>query len=251
MKRLNQDTPQRYSQCEFNAQGFADRLAQLTAEYGSRYALAKASRIPVTTLQNYALGSRPGIDALVTLARVGNVDLTWLLTGRGQMRGIGQLPGAALADVVMVDQYDPKASLAIPVLVNQIPFSRQYLERTLHLDEPDHASLLAIESVWDLFDTMRGDLLLIDRKQANMVADGVYLLNLPGFSLRGVSARPQGKLRIIEPQSIRSSIAKRPDCPRRDEPAHSYELDRRELIGDGRQVASKVVGRAVWVSHAV
>jgi len=85
----------------------------------------------------------------------------------------------------MVNQYDPKASLAIPVLINQVPFSRNYLERTLRLNEPNHKSLPTIESVWDLFDTMRGDLLLIDRKQANLVADGVYLLNLPGFALQG------------------------------------------------------------------
>jgi len=251
MKRLREDTPQRYSQGEFNTQGFADRLAQLIAEYGSRYALAKASRIPVTTLQNYALGSRPGIDALVTLARVGNVDLTWLLTGRGHMRGAGQHPGAALADVVMVDQYDPKASLAIPVLVNQVPFSRNYLERTLRLNKPDHASLLAIESLWDIFDTMRGDLLLIDRKQANLVVDGVYLLNLPGFSLRGVFTRPQGKLQVVEPRSIRSSIPNRNDRHPRGQTPDSYELDRHELLGDGRRIASKVVGRAVWVGHAL
>ncbi|HXR36977.1 MAG TPA: helix-turn-helix domain-containing protein [Candidatus Binataceae bacterium] len=251
MKRSKPDTSKRYSQGEFNSQGFADRLAQLIAEYGSRYALAKASGIPVTTLQNYALGSRPGIDALVTLARVGNIDLTWLLTGRGNMRGAGQLPGAALADVVMVDQYDPKASLAVPVLINQVPFSRNYLERTLRLNEPDHASLLVVESVWDLFDTMRGDLLLIDRKQADLVADGVYLLNLPGFSLRSVFTRPQGRLQIIEPQSIRNSTVNRYGRRPRDQTPHSYELDRRELLGDGRQVASKVVGRAVWVGHAI
>src|ERR1700732_4003792 len=87
---------------EQQMEGFAARLAQIIAEYGSRYALAKASGIPVTTLQKYTLGTKPGMDALVTLARSANVDLDWLLTGRGQMRGAGQLPGAALADVVMV-----------------------------------------------------------------------------------------------------------------------------------------------------
>ena len=169
---------------EQQMEGFAARLAQIIAEYGSRYALAQASGIPVTTLQKYTLGSKPGMDALVTLGRVANVNLHWLLTGQGQMRGAGQLPGAALADVVMVDQYDPKSSLAMPVLVNQFPLSRNYLERNLHLSDPSPQSLLAIESVWSLFEVSRGDLLLIDRTQAGLTCDGVYLLDLPGFSLR-------------------------------------------------------------------
>ncbi len=246
-----EDTPKRYNEAGSNAEGFADRLAQLIAEYGSRYALSKASGIPVSTLQNYALGSKPGMDALATLARVGNIDATWLLTGRGHMRGAGQLPGAVLADVVMVDQYDPKWSLAIPRLVNEIPFSRRYLESTLHLDEPTHKSLIAIESVWDLFDIVRGDLLLIDRKQSTLAVDGLYLFNLPGFSLKGVFNRFQGKLRIVEPRFTRGSISNRPGRRARGEASDSYEIDRRELLGDGRQMASKVVGRAVWVGRAV
>jgi hypothetical protein len=251
MKRTTQDTPDRYNEGAPDTEGFADRLAQLIAEFGSRYALAKVTGIPISTLQNYALGSKPGIDALATLARIGNVDLNWLLTGRGQMRGAGQVPGAALADVVMVDQYDPKSSLNIPMLVNQIPFSRHYLETTLRLSEPTHDSLMAIESAWDLLDTARGDLLLIDRKQANLTADGVYLLNLPGFSPRVVFNRFQGKVRIIEPRSTRSSISNRNGRGRQSETSDSYEIDRLELLGDGRQLASKVVGRAVWVGRAI
>ncbi len=234
-----------------NTEGFADRLVQLIAEYGSRYALAKASGIPVSTLQNYALGSKPGMDALATLARVGNVDATWLLTGRGSMRGAGQLPGAVLADVVMVDQYDPKWSLAIPRLVNEIPFSRRYLESTLRLSEPTHKSLMAIESVWDLFDIVRGDLLLVDCNQAILTTDGVYLFNLPGFSLKGVFDRFQGKLRIVEPRPTRGTISNRQGRRAPGETSDSYDIDRRELLGDGRHVASKVVGRAVWVGRAI
>jgi len=121
-------------------------------EFGSRYALAKASGIPVTTLQNYATGSRPGIDTLTTLARVANVDATWLLTGRGQMRGDGQQSGALLADVLLVDQHDPNASLIHPTILNQLPFSRHYLERTLGISEPTWQSLLAIAAPAELFD---------------------------------------------------------------------------------------------------
>ena len=62
---------------------FPGRLQQLNKEFGSRYALAKASGLPASTLQSYEGGAKPGMEALLTLARVANVDLTWLLTGRG------------------------------------------------------------------------------------------------------------------------------------------------------------------------
>jgi transcriptional regulator with XRE-family HTH domain len=252
MKRIKDTTPRRaIAQGPNKRESFADRFAQLITEFGSRYSLAKASGIPASTLQNYTLGSKPGIDALATLARVGNVDLTWLLTGQGRMRGTGQLPGAALADVVMVDQYDPKSSLQIPVIVSQIPFSRHYLESNLRLNDPNHDSLLAIESVWDLFDILRGDLLLVDLKQGSLIQDGAYLLNLPGFSLRGIYNRPSGKLSIVEPRSARGSNSNRPDPGSRAETADSYQLDRRELLGDGRHAVSKVVGRVVWVGRAI
>src|ERR1700738_754936 len=101
---------------------FAHRLRQLTQEFGSRYALAKASAIPASTLQGYEAGAKPGMEALLTLARVGNVDLNWLLTGEGEIRPAGLLPGAALADVVMVDQYELGTSLRIPVIIGQFPF---------------------------------------------------------------------------------------------------------------------------------
>ena len=64
MKRIKQVTPQSPIGEEEN---FSERLAQIIAEYGSRYALAKASGIPMSTLQTYTLGSKPGIDALTTL----------------------------------------------------------------------------------------------------------------------------------------------------------------------------------------
>lgn len=232
-------------------EGFAARLAQIIAEYGSRSALAKASGIPATTLQKYTSGAKPGMDALVTLARSANVDLDWLLTGQGQLRGAGQLPGAALADVVMVDQYDPKSSLAMPVLVNQLPLSRNYLERNLHLSDSSPQSLLAIESVWSLLEVSRGDLLLIDRKQIGLTLDGLYLLDLPGFALRGVFNRPQGMLSIIEPRLIQAPSSTPPD-PGSEQSAHyTYRVARRALLGDGRRLTSKVVGRAVWLSRVL
>ena len=84
---------------------FPQRLQELVEEYGSRYGLSKASGIAISTLQAYEAGSNPGLEALVALARAANVGFDWLLTGRGEKRPAGTLPGALLADVVMVDLY--------------------------------------------------------------------------------------------------------------------------------------------------
>ena len=83
MKRTNKPTDR--------PTDFADRLRTLTREFGSRYALAKATGIPASTLQGYEAGAKPGMDALLTLARVGNVDVRWLMTGEGTMRAPGTL----------------------------------------------------------------------------------------------------------------------------------------------------------------
>lgn len=231
---------------------FAERFARVVAEFGSRYKLAQASGIPASTLQSYTLGSKPGMDQLVTLARVANVDLTWLLTGRGQMRGVAQPPGSALADVIMVDQYDPKSSLLIPTLVNQVPFGRNYLEAALGLDQPTHDSLLALSSVWQLFDVQHGDLLLIDCKQAGLTRDGLYLLTLPGFALRGVFGRTDGKVTIVEPRPAHAARAPRESLTKLQEKrSDSYQAERPELVGDGRYSSSKVVGRVVWIGRAL
>src|SRR5467141_2629665 len=133
------------------ASDFADRLRQLTQEFGSRYALAKASGIPPSTLQGYEAGAKPGMEALLTLARVGNVDLKWLLTGEGEIRPAGLSPGAALADVLIVDQYELGTSLTIPVLIGQIPFSRHLLETKLGLKGPTKGTLLVVQAAWDLY----------------------------------------------------------------------------------------------------
>jgi len=112
---------------------FAQRLRQVTREFGSRYALAKAADIPQSTLQSYEAGSKPGMDALVRLAQVGNVDLNWLVCGTGEMRPSGMLSGAIFADLLMVDQYELGTAEAAGAVIGQVPFSRHFLENILGL----------------------------------------------------------------------------------------------------------------------
>jgi transcriptional regulator with XRE-family HTH domain len=228
---------------------FAARLRQLIAEYGSRYALAKASGIAASTLQSYEAGSKPGIDALIALARIGNVDLNWLLRGAGPMRPAGLMPGAAWADFVVVDQYKIGAALSMSVVVGEVPFSRRFLEDRLRLAEPNHGTLLIVEADWSPFEIARGDLVLIDRNQKELDRDGVYLLDLPGIALRAVTRWIGGKVRVAGPV-IDVGPVRGHETHRR--PLARHELtSRRGLFGSGDIAPAKVVGRAVWVGRAI
>jgi transcriptional regulator with XRE-family HTH domain len=224
---------------------FSKRLQLLIQEFGSRYALAKSSGIPSSSLQSYEAGSKPGMDALSTLARVCNVDLSWLLTGNGEMRPLGSPPGALVKDVLMVDEYELGTALSMEMIVGQVPFSRDFLETRLRLNEPSQATLLAIEAGSKLLDILRGDLVLIDRKQATLARDGIYLLDFPGLELRAIFRRPDDKVDVVRPEhdvtgsgpEYRRASNRRPG---------SVPMSISELLGvDRRDTSSKIVGRGV------
>jgi transcriptional regulator with XRE-family HTH domain len=228
---------------------FAARLRQLIAEYGSRYALAKASGIAASTLQSYEAGSKPGIDALIALARIGNVDLNWLLRGAGPMRPAGLLPGAAWADFVVVDQYKIGAALSMSMVIGEVPFSRRFVEDRLRLAEPNHGTLLVVGADWSPFEIARGDLVLIDRNQKELDRDGVYLLDLPGIALRAVTRWIGGQVRVAGPVI---DVGRARDHETHRRPLARHELtSRRGLLGSGDIAPAKVVGRAVWVGRAI
>jgi hypothetical protein len=229
---------------------FAERLQLLIREFGSRYALAKSSGIASSTLQSYEAGCKPGMHALLTLAAVGTVDLNWLMTGNGEMRPVGLQPGALLKDVLMVDQYKLGTALSAQLIIGQIPFSRNVLETRLGLEEPANATLLAVEAGGDLLGIRHGDQVLIDRKQASLGRDGIYLLDFPGLELRGVFRRAGDKVEVVGPEHdmIRSEQRRRGGSKRI--PA-SQETSLSELLGAGHHEISKVVGRAVWVGRAM
>jgi transcriptional regulator with XRE-family HTH domain len=87
-------------------------------------ALAKATGIPASTLQGYEAGAKPRMDALIRLARVGNVDFNWLITGRGEIKSPGQISGAAFADIVMVNQQELGTALSMSIVIRQYPYLR-------------------------------------------------------------------------------------------------------------------------------
>ena len=185
-------------------QTFADRFAVLVKEFGSRYRLSKASGVPESTLQQYAQVRSdlpPRADILLKLARAGNVSLEWLMTGKGEMRPVGLLPGAALADVVMVEVRDPRAALQMEQILGHLPFSRTWLETRLGLS--DQERLMVLEADQDLPPLIRqADLLLIDRSVERKLPrrDGLYVLSVTrGLAVRQVHVRLNQSFRVSGP----------------------------------------------------
>ncbi len=60
-----------------------DRFRPLRSDFAAKFS--------ASTFQGYQAGAKPGMDALVRLARAGNVDLNWLVSGRGEIRPIRAL----------------------------------------------------------------------------------------------------------------------------------------------------------------
>lgn len=185
-------------------QTFSERIEILVHEFGTRYRLAKASGVPQSTLQQYAHGRTdhpPRADILLNLARAGNVSLEWLMTGKGEMRPAGLMPGAAFADVVMVELRDPAAALSMAQILGFVPFSRFLLESRLGLE--DHERLMTIEADQDLPPLIRrSDLLLIDRTAENRLPrrDGVYVLSVArGLAVRQVTATLNHRFLVSSP----------------------------------------------------
>ncbi len=104
------------------------------------------------------------------------------------MRPAGLLPGVAFADVVMVELRDIHAALSMEQIRAFLPFSREWLERTLGVSEPDQLFLL--EADRDLPPEIReSDLLLVDPSAGKRLprGEGLYVFSVPtGLAVRRV-----------------------------------------------------------------
>jgi len=198
---------------------FAKRFTLLMDEFGSRYRLSKAAGVPESTLQQYSEPTSvlpPRADILMKLARAANVSVEWLAMGKGEMRPAGLVPGASLADVVMVELRDPRAALEMEQIMAHLPFSRFWLESRIGITDTDQ--LMLIEADHHLPPPVkRGDLLLVDRTMAKKLPsrEGIYVLSgAIGLTVRRVSLRLNGKFVLsgpgiseeVEPSDLRHRV---------------------------------------------
>jgi len=66
-----------------------------------------------------------------------------------------------------------------------------------------------VEAGSNLLEIANGDLVLIDRNQATLARDGIYLLDLPGLELRAVSRRPDDRIDVAGPYHAKDRSGRR------------------------------------------
>lgn len=70
-----------------NAKNFSDRLDFAISKVGNIGDMVKAANISYTTISRWKEGSDPKMSNLIALADIANVNLDWLMTGRGTPDG--------------------------------------------------------------------------------------------------------------------------------------------------------------------
>jgi len=193
---------------------------------------SKSSGISESVLRRYLSGdSDPGMKALIAIARVSNVNVLWLATGEGPMR-----PGDAALDgeFALVPRYNVEASagggaeISSEQVVDHLAFKRSWIAAL----DLQHDRLALISAKGDSMEpTIKdGDLLLVDTRPVESLAEGIYILRVDGLLL-----------------------AKRLQCGldggvivRSDNPIYP------ELRADRDQIDRlKIVGRVVWTGSKV
>jgi hypothetical protein len=197
---------------------FAERFALLVAEFGSRYRLSKAAGVPESTLQQYSGATSvlpPRADILMKLAQTANVSVEWLAMGKGEMRPAGLVPGALLADVVMVELRDRRAALEMEQVTAHLPLSRFWLQNRLGITDAD--PLMFVEADHQLPPAVqKGDLLLVDRTMERKLPthEGIYVLSgAVGLVVRHVRVRLDGRF-VISGPNISEEVAAMKLAPR-------------------------------------
>lgn len=89
---------------------FIERLRFVASKIGSVNALARASGLSQGGLQRYFKGGEPTRPALIKLAKAGNVDVGWLMTGEDPARQQPETSGDEEDNYAYIPLYDAHIS---------------------------------------------------------------------------------------------------------------------------------------------
>lgn len=242
-------TPLPPSSASAEGSGFHARLNLLLPSFKSARAFAAASGVSQTGLQRLLNGGEPTLSTLVALARAAQVNIEWLATGDGPMRGSAApaVPEPApscfdtlgnpvnLDEFVFVPRYNLQAAAGYgsssegerPVF--SMAFRRYWVQNYLQADVRD-LSVISVKG-----DSMEGvlnerDVILVNHADTQP-RHGLYVLRLNNdLVVKRVQPLPGGRLQI--------SSANESYLP--------FELD----LGDmGQDVA--IIGRVVWFGRQI
>lgn len=178
---------------------FADRLRWVIGDEAV-YAFGRRAGISDTALRSYLKGSVPGIDKAVKIAQVGQVNLSWLITGEGSP----QLDPDAKAEYVYVPFVDVAASAGAGVLMREesiesvVAFERNWL-RTYLKGNPAELSLIRVQGD-SMSPTLEdGDWIFVERQEGgDLGCEGIYVFQMDGDLLvKRLQRLPGSQVKVI------------------------------------------------------
>lgn len=157
--------------------------------------VSKRSQIPYATLQKYLSGAyRPNVTNLERLAQALQVNVEWLLTGKGVPRE----EGGEYAYVARVDAA-VGAGQAYELVTEEVKglyaFRRDWLARK---GNPENMRLVTVygDSMSPTLED--GDIVLVDLSRRRIVPGGIYAIRIEdGLMVKRLHPLPGGRIRII------------------------------------------------------
>lgn len=212
---------------DFDATGFADRLAEAMAPEKVT-AFAARIGVPQPTISKYlkAAGGAPRLDIAAKCAEGANTSLDWLVWGRGE--------GPDAGGVIRVPRYDVSLAAGAGAWnegkrrLDDIPFTNAFFQK--RFNRATGSGFAVLEARGDSMEPSiaDGDLLLIDETDTRLF-DGVF-----GFVLDG-EARVKRFRRLMDGVSIISDNAIYPT---------------EEVTGE-RLKDIQIIGRVRWVGKVL
>lgn len=216
------------------------RLEECVKLAGSVETLADLAGIPRRSLDTYLKGKAElKVSRLVSIASAVGKSVEWLATGEtsSEVRELGPEGDARFATIPV---YDVEASAGhghlVPHenIVDLLAFKREWIHQELHA-QPGDLYLLFVSGD-SMEPTLRpGDLILVDKRDAPIRADGIYVLVIEGALLvKRLQTLLGGKVRIVSDNSAYPAM----------------EANRNQMnwgAQDGGGV--DVVGRVVWAGR--
>ncbi|ABW26326.1 S24 family peptidase [Acaryochloris marina] len=168
----------------FNADSFTGRMAILVDEYKNATHLAKVVGVNDRTIRKWMAGTEPARNYLELLAEKLEVNIEWLVLGRGPIRRVDG--GIGDGTYVQIPLYDVRAGAGEGMIAEDkeqieelMAFSRSWIRSELRTS-PAHLSLIHVSGD-SMEPTLRpGDVVLVDQHQAEGGTDGVYVLRRDG-----------------------------------------------------------------------
>lgn len=215
----------------YDAASFAGRMAILADEYKNATHLAEVVGVTDRTIRKWMAGTEPARNYLELLAEKLEVNIEWLVLGRGPMRWSDGIACGG-ENYILIPLYDVRAGAGDGAIVDDdevieelIAFSRSWLRGELRAN-PAHLSLIYVSGD-SMEPTLRpGDVVLVDHSQAERGTDGVYILRRDGhLQIKRVHWLSGKVLKVISDNPIYEPI----------------EVDLSKLTEE-----FQIIGRVIW-----